>query len=137
LPAGGLAGCEGPSRQRTHEREELATGGGAVIALDTWADWDDVDAALDLALSKAELAVLNTTSSDDRRTWTLVAMSNAQGVVTATRSVTGGRDPRGCERLRVEAMVDGPGGNTRAATLMDHLAARLEKLAGVDWAPVE
>ncbi len=86
-------------------------------------------------MTYAESAVLDTTSADDRRTWSLVTIDNHSGMLTATRDPLAKRDSRGCERLTITAALDGAKGQTRAGLIVSGAAARLAQLAGVDWAP--
>lgn len=112
---------------------QAAAGGTATITL--WADWDDLNAAIGVGLTPAELAPTDTTSADDRRTWSLLSIDNHTGELVATRDPTAVRDSRGCERLTLSAHVDGPNGERRAGLLLTGMAGRLKQLAGVEWAP--
>ena len=100
-----------------------------------WADWDDVDASIGVGLTPAESAPLNTTSADDRRTWSLITIDNHTGEVVVTRDPSAARDERGCERLTLTAQIGGDQGKTRAGLLITGFAGRLKQLAGVEWAP--
>lgn len=100
-----------------------------------WADWDDLNASIGVGLTPAELAFTHTTSADDRRTWSLLAIDNHTGELVVTRDPLAKRDSRGCELLTLTAHVDGPKGRERAGLLLSGMAARLKQLAGVDWAP--
>lgn len=111
----------------------IASDGAATAIL--WADWDDLDASIGSGMTYAESAVLDTTSADDRRTWSLVTIDNHTGLLTATRDPLAKRDSRGCERLTITAVLDGDKGTSRAALIVSGAAARLKQLAGVEWAP--
>jgi len=100
-----------------------------------WADWDDLSASIGSGMTEAESAVLDTTASDDRRTWSLITIDNQTGLVTATRDPLAGRDARGCERITLAARLGGDKGKGRAAMIVSGAAERLRQLAGVDWAP--
>jgi hypothetical protein len=101
-----------------------------------WADWDDLDAALDVALERAELATLGTTRSDGERTWELTTIAGQPGQLTAQRDPLAPRDARGCEQLTLCATVHSPRGVEQAGRLLQAMAARLADLAGVESAPV-
>ncbi|MFT3686929.1 MAG: hypothetical protein QM783_18745 [Phycisphaerales bacterium] len=94
-----------------------------------------MNASIGTGLTPAELAFTDTTSADDRRTWSLLAIDNHTGELVVTRDPTAVRDSRGCERLTLTAHVDGPQGQRRAGLLVTGMASRLKQLAGVDWAP--
>lgn len=100
-----------------------------------WADWDDLGASIGSGFTVAESAVLDTTSSDDRLTWSVITIDNYTGLVTASRDTNAARDSRGCERITVTAKVDGDKGKDRAAMIVSGATVRLKQLAGVDWAP--
>lgn len=114
--------------------EVIAAADGSAIAT-LWADWDDLNASIGSGLTYAESAVLDTTSADDRRTWSLVTIDNHTGLLTATRDPLARRDSRGCEHLTLTAALEGSKGGHRAALIVSGAAARLKQLAGVDWAP--
>lgn len=103
--------------------------------LTLWADWDDLDASIGTGLTPAEAAPLETTSSDDRRTWSLITIDNQTGELVVTRDTAAARDNRGCERLTLKATITGAKGKQRAGLLVSGMAERLRQLAGVDWAP--
>lgn len=100
-----------------------------------WADWDDVGASIGSGFTVAESAVLDTTSADDRLTWSVITIDNHSGLVTASRDTNAKRDSRGCERISVTAKIDGDKGKARAAMIVSGAAERLKQLAGVEWAP--
>jgi len=100
-----------------------------------WGDWDDLDASIGSGMAWAEVTVLETTSSDDRRTWTLLTIENHSGLVTASRDPLAARDARGCERITLTAAVDADHGTERAARVVSGATERLKQLAGVAWAP--
>lgn len=110
-----------------------ATDGTASTTL--WADWDDLGASIGSGMTVAESAVLDTTASDDSRTWSLITIDNQTGLVTATRAPLADRDSRGCERITLTARLDGDKGKARAAMIVSGAAERLKQLAGVEWAP--
>jgi len=111
----------------------VAPDGKSTLAL--WADWDDVDASVGSGMTPAEAATLNTTSADDRRTWSLLTIDNHTGELVVTREPGAPRDARGCERLTLSAQIDGTQGKTRAGLMVSGIAKRLTQLAGVEWAP--
>lgn len=129
LDAGGCAGGPPPISKDVVEAPDGAA------SMTVWGDWDDLNASIGSGFTVAESAVLDTTSSDDRRTWSVITIDNYAGLVTATRDTTAARDDRGCERITVTAKLDGDKGNSRAAMIVSGAAARLKQLAGVEWAP--
>ena len=129
------AGCGGAGGTRVPARV-LALAAGSVIEARVAGDWDDVDAALEPGLERAELATLTTERSDDRRAWELVNIAGVSGRLVVMRDVGGGRDARGCEQLTLTASMPGPEGNEQAYRLVTRMAERLEQLAGVEWAPM-
>ncbi|MBL8990728.1 MAG: hypothetical protein JNJ48_04010 [Phycisphaerae bacterium] len=105
------------------------------------ADWDDIDAALDVGLLAGECAVV----SDDRPrrgvvahavTFTLRTIQGEPGTVTFRRQAEGPADPRGPEPITGEAVLGRYRDADRERRLLAAVARRLEALAGVDWAPI-
>ena len=121
------------SEPRVLPEVQVAPSGESTLTL--WADWDDLNASVGTGLTPAELPFTDTSSADDRRTWSLLAIDNHVGELVVTRDPTAARDSRGCERLTLTAHVDGPQGRKRAGLLVSGMAERLKQLAGVDWAP--
>lgn len=105
------------------------------------ADWDDVDAALDVGLLDAECAIVSDTRP--RRgvryhtvTYTLRTIQGEPGTVTFSRSAEGPADPRGPEPITAQASIGRYRDADRERRLLASVARRLEALAGVDWAPI-
>lgn len=134
--AGLGAGCTAPDPTSGVRPALLTTTPDGQTTTTLWADWDDVDAALDVGLERSELATTLTTTSDDTRTWELLAVSGTTGHLTIQRLLIDGRDARGCEHLRLTATVNSARGPDFAARLLSGTRARLDQLAGVPFAPV-
>lgn len=111
--------------------------GGVEVRATVAADWDDLDAALDIGLERSEMATLTTTRGDDRRGWELTSLTDERGELVATRVPGAARDKRGCEMITIIATVNGPRSQERAIRLVRGMRARLEQLAGVGFAPVK
>lgn len=138
------SGCGGTRSSVTgaglDDLTERAAEGGVELVATVAGDWDDVDAALMVGLERAEVTTLTTTSTDDKRTWELYAITGqggrADGLLTITRDVNAGRDSRGCEMITIAARLEGPRGREQATRLVRGVRDRLSQLAGVAWAPV-
>ncbi len=129
-----LASCD--SSQRPEPVEADAPAPAATVR----ADWNDVDAAVEVACMRAQVALLMSSPSllpDRRRSirYRLLASDDRQYVLVATQAAPiQGVDPSGLidlvargtpdRDLRVERM------------LVRETARRLEHLAGRDWAPI-
>lgn len=114
--------------------------GGATVGT-ARADWDDIDAALDVGLYVGECAVL----SDDRPrhgvqcssiTYQLTTVGGEPGSVTISRTVSDRPDPRGPETIEIRASIGRYRDRDREQRLIEATIRRLEALAGVDWAPI-
>lgn len=125
-------GC-GSSQPAISADVVIAADGAAATTL--WADWDDLSASIGSGMTVAESAVLDTTASDDRRTWSLITIDNHTGLVAASRDPLAERNSRGCERITLTARLGGDKGKARAAMIVSGAAERLKQLAGVEWAP--
>jgi hypothetical protein len=127
-----FGGCGGGPRPIS---SDVVTAPDGTASNTVWADWDDIGASIGSGFTVAESAVLDTTSADDRLTWSIITIDNHSGVVTASRDPNAKRDSRGCEQLTVTAQVDGDKGKARAAMIVSGATERLKQLAGVEWAP--
>lgn len=131
--------------------------GGAGPALPSWrisgdgpartvvADWDDVDAALDVAISDAEVAILGRQLLEGpdgpRLEYRLRSIAEGAGTLVVRpleplpAAPADGSAPPSL-RLSLEARFDGRSDAGRAERLVQSLAARLAVLAGVEWKEV-
>jgi hypothetical protein len=136
--AGFFAGCSGPA-WATHGAHSSGT------TLQAVGDWNDIDAAVEVAVKKAELAVVEARDATDergraQRVFTLVGLGNepAELIVTAK----GGAGDKsslaqaGPVAMQLSASVGRFGDAAREKTLVNALRARLGQLSGVDFAPL-
>jgi len=100
------------------------------------ADWNDLDAAADVAAQRTELVVLRTTSPDPcTRRYDLLSVSGEPGTLIVTR-------PHPCDGpgesipLTIEATIGRFGDPRRERILLNAFTARLADLHGVDFAPI-
>lgn len=93
-------------------------------------DWDDVDAAMDVGVSAAEMAIVNSSTSPDgsTRLYELRTVTDEPAWLKAQRGEDG--------RVSLGARVGRFGDAAREQKLVESVAARLKALYGVDWAPV-
>lgn len=97
------------------------------------ADWDDLDAALELAVRKVEAAVVvRRDPAPGRAEFEIVTATDEPGILTATAGEAPGPRPI---PIRLEARVGRFGDRDREGRVLQAWRARLEQLAGVDWAP--
>lgn len=135
--ASSLFGCSsassGPSFYSRAERV-LATG-----------DWNDVAAAVDAGARAAEMAVVNSSTSEDGRTRTfaLVTATDEPARLTATtkssEAATRGKPwgaAAGAGPIELSASVGRFGDADRERKLLRAVRQRLERLSGVDSAPL-
>ena len=118
-------------------------GAGRITAGDTspgrallTADWNDLDAAADVAVGRAQLAIVSTMSPDPcTRRYELTTVRGEPGALTITR-------PPPCEGpgesipLTIEAAIGRFGDPERERTLLSAFTSRLADLHGVEFAPV-
>lgn len=118
-------------------------GAGQITAGDTspgratlTADWNDLDAAADVAVGRAELAIVRTTCPDPcTRRYELTSVRGEPGTLTITR-------PAPCDGpgesipLTIEAAVGRFGDPQRERTLLSAFTSRLADLHGVEFAPI-
>lgn len=110
----------------------------------TTGDWDDVDAAVDAAISKkgVEMAVLSSRDEEGgTRVYELTTIGDEPARLVVHRklneSATGVRHGRGApEAMSLEAWVGRFGDRDRERALIAEVRARLGDLAGVDYAPL-
>ncbi len=94
-------------------------------------DWDDIDAAVDVGMSAAEVARVDARTSPDGRTRTyeLRTSTDEPAWLIARREEDG--------RVGLGARVGRFGDPEREQKLVRGVAERLKSLHGVDWAPVK
>lgn len=100
------------------------------------ADWNDLDAAADVAAGRAQLAILRATSPDPcTRRYELTSVRGEPGALTVTR-------PHPCDTpgesipLTIEATLGRFGDPPRERTLLNAFTSRLADLHGVEFAPI-
>lgn len=98
-------------------------------------DWNDLDAAMEVAASKVESAVVTREDLPGGVSrFTLVTSTDEDGWLRATAlaPITPATLP-----MRLEARFGATGDSARESRLLEALRARLEQLAGKDWAPMQ
>lgn len=93
-------------------------------------DWDDIDAAVDVGMSAAEVARVDASTSADglTRTYELRTITDEPAWLVARREEGG--------RVGLGARVGRFGDPPREEKLIRGVAERLKALYGVDWAPM-
>lgn len=91
-------------------------------------DWDDLDAAVDVGLEAAEVAVLRREVGQTHARWEIVSIRDQRGELVIRRTDAPGK-------LMVEATIDQPSDTERAGRLVSAVARRLGQLFGRDVAP--
>lgn len=124
---GGLVSCTAtglPGQGGTH-----ATLVGEVSERSAAGDWADLDAAVEVALESAEVAVIGSGHTPDRATYQLVSLEGRPGELVIARGESG--------RLTLSARIGRFGDPARERRLLDAVAGRLARLGGVDIAPLD
>jgi hypothetical protein len=132
-----LSGCSGPGWAQLG-------GPSTGTTVQAIGDWNDLDAALELAAPSVELALEHAESPAEfrgrtQRVWTLRGIRDETATVTATAGESG--DDRSLQRagtipITLSASIGNLGDSTRERTLLNTMKQRLGKLAGVDFAPL-
>ncbi|MEM1184628.1 MAG: hypothetical protein AAGI53_06450 [Planctomycetota bacterium] len=148
-----LSGCAGKPSPLGEASRSLDVDGVVRVIV---ADWDDLDAAVEVALTRCELASLDrdtSTRAIERQdgysdqgypdevetvlTWTLSTRDGRPGVLEATRSIVDasglGRDNEITLRVRIGTF----GTPSEEACVSDEVTARLEALRGLTVAPLD
>lgn len=126
-----LSGCagDGPLLVGTAERAQLV------------ADWNDIDAAVEVGAGQNEMAVVSTESpSEDERVFELRTAGAEPGRVVARRSgvmQASGAKSVGPQAIDLQAQVGRFGDSKREKRLIASIRKRLGDLTGVDWAPID
>lgn len=106
---------------RHHEQRANATTGSMV------GDFDDIDAAVRVAATKAEVAVVSSRAlSQDAIEYELVTLTGEPGRL---------RVERRNDNLQAECSIGRFGDPERENRLLEALRSRLRDLYGVEWAP--
>lgn len=99
------------------------------------ADWNDLDAAMQLVVTKAECATVARDELDGGVIrFTLITSTDEDGTLTATPLAPITRESM---PIRLECRFGPSGDPSRERLLLDALARRLRQLAGKDWAPAD
>ncbi|MBX3410903.1 MAG: hypothetical protein KF859_13590 [Phycisphaeraceae bacterium] len=103
-------------------------------------DWNDVDAAVDVAASRAELAPLSEQSTRLRdgtreKRYVLLAADDARALLTVRQGVAGAGE-QGPGPIEFEAVMSPRRDEAREKRLLSAAASRLRDLAGREWAPL-
>lgn len=103
-------------------------------------DWNDVDAAVDVAATRAELAPLSDhtlrhTDGTREKRFVLLAADDARAVLRA-RQATPGAGEAGPGPIEFEAMISPRRDVAREKRLLSAAASRMRDLAGREWAPL-
>lgn len=99
------------------------------------ADWSDLEAAMEVAAPRAELALVETKTSSDRVVFGVVAATDENGEVVATR--TPGNGAGEDIEIRLTARIGRFGDAAREQRILDALARRLGQLHGKAIAPLD
>jgi len=146
-------GCAGrPAALGDH----AATDGHAEAVAALRADWDDLDAALEIALTACELGVLARTPQlveiertdrfgaepypdrvETARRWRLVTRDGRRGELRAVRPVEDAQAGERGNAIELAARIGPFGTPTEERCLLDTMTARLEDLRGPGARPVD
>lgn len=99
------------------------------------ADWDDIDAAVETGVAKAEATVVRSSTAPDglQHRYELKHVSGVTGVLNA-RVETDGKDPRSIVLSCTMGAMENGG---FARNVIDRVARRLAELKGVEVAPIK
>ena len=107
----------------------------APSVLEIRADWNDVDAAMQLIVTKAECATVDRDEVEGGAIrYTLITATDEDGSLSATPLAPITRETM---PIRLECQIGPRGDPSRERRLLDALSHRLRQLAGKDWAPAE
>lgn len=106
--------------------------------LEVRADWNDVEASMDVAAPRAELAVLSTEALEHGASlrFSVVTTTDEYGEITARRD---GHGPSDGENIPIvlEARIGRFGDPTRERLILNALARRLDQLHAKATAPLD
>lgn len=127
---GGLCGLAACAGNATPGRTGIsATLVGEASERSVAGDWDDIDAAVEVALESAEVAAVGSQRAPDRVIYELVSIEGRPGQLVIARGESG--------RLTLSARIGRFGEPPRERRLLDAVARRLARLRGVDIAPLD
>ena len=151
-----LAGCAGPSALGSPAGVgQTGAAGDGFEAVELEADWDDLDAAVDVMLSACELAVLERDSERVRiersdvyfdepypdevvvaRSWRLVTRDGRTGRLIASRSVEAASAGDGATAIGLRVRIGLLGTPSEQRCVLDAVERRLGQLRGSVAAPL-
>lgn len=94
-------------------------------------DWDDLDAALEVAAARVGMAVVGSSPGEERRAFELVTAGDEPVSLEISKAPGAGEGD-----LVLRCRVGRFGYDARQAWLLEALGHRLEQLRGVETAPV-
>lgn len=135
-------GCAGSgARSEAWENEALSeVAGGSELLVS--ADWDDIDAAVDVGVSQVEMAVVSRNAGPGwggrggdpvRRLFELKTVRDEPAWLEVSRGTSGDA----VSRVALRAKVGRFGDKKREGALLRAVGQRLEVLHGKDWYPLD
>lgn len=119
-------GCAAPEE---HSAATLGSGS----RVESSGDWNDIDAAVLVGVSRVEMAIVEIVEeSPNRRLFRLTTAREEPARLTVTREQTSAE----AVRVTLEAVVGRFGDEARERGLMAAVGERLMALKGVDYAPI-
>jgi len=97
-------------------------------------DWSDVEAAVDVSVTRAEVAVTSTAFEPSRMQFGLVTATDEVGELVVLREDASGNGEG--VPIRLEVHIGRFGDAPRELRLLEAVAKRLEQLRGRDVAPI-
>jgi hypothetical protein len=101
------------------------------------AEWRDVERAMEIAVRRAELTILDREIGPDSKRFELQSVSAEPGYLVATRQSPGPEGDGAAITIRLETRIGMFGNPAREQELLRALARRLEQLRGREWAPAD
>lgn len=98
------------------------------------ADWEDVDAAVELAVRRVEMGLVKGRSTPEERIYSIRTEGDEPVELRVRRLDMNATDP---QPLRIEARVGRFGNEKREGQLAGAVVRRLTQLRGVDHAPAD
>lgn len=126
-----ISGCSAGFVRSQPSKPGVNTGFSAVTIR---GDWSDVEAAVDVSVTRAEVAVTATTFEASRMKFVLVTATDELGELVALREDASGNGEN--VPIRLEAHFGRFGDAPREVRLLEAVAKRLEQLRGRDVAPI-
>lgn len=122
---------------QNHTQEDWGSLRGTKLSIQVTADWNDIDAALDVGLVRGQSAIVQTTRQPRHVTFTLTSITGRHGQITFARQSDAAGPQAPSEPIVIQALIEGSQGPTLAQRLLEATAARLNQLAGVATAPTQ